>query len=111
MPWQTISKQIEAATGEPFKVVSTHPLSGGDINTAFLLKGDRKSYFIKLNKAELSLRQSGHVHEFEKYLDVNGVLETATKKFEEAKEKKKKSKTKGLEKFLDADELDIPREL
>lgn len=55
MPWQTISKQIEAATGEPFKVVSTHPLSGGDINTAFLLKGDRKSYFIKLNKAELSL--------------------------------------------------------
>ena len=31
--------------------------------------------------------------------------------FEEAKEKKKKAKTKGLEKFLDADELDIPKEL
>ena len=44
-------------------------------------------YEALVDKAELSLRQSGHVHEFEKYLDVNGVLETATKKFEEAKEK------------------------
>jgi hypothetical protein len=44
-------------------------------------------YEALIDKAELSLRQSGHRHEFEKYLDVNGVLETATKKFEEAKEK------------------------
>lgn len=48
-------------------------------------------YEALLDKAELSLRQSGHVHEFEKYLDVNGVLETATKKFEEAKEKYEES--------------------
>ena len=48
-------------------------------------------YEALIDKAELSLRQSGHRHEFEKYLDVNGVLETATKKFEEAKEKYEES--------------------
>jgi hypothetical protein len=46
-------------------------------------------YEALIDKAELSLRQSGHRHEFEKYLDVNGVLETATKKLEEAQEKYK----------------------
>jgi hypothetical protein len=44
-------------------------------------------YEALVDKAELSLKQSINRHEFEKYLDVNGVLETATKKFEEAKEK------------------------
>ena len=48
-------------------------------------------YEALIDKAELSLRQSGDRHEFEKYLDVNGVLETATKKFEEAKEKYEES--------------------
>jgi hypothetical protein len=49
----------------------------------------------------------GHMKQFELYDNIAEFIET----FEEAKEKKKKSKTKGLEKFLDADELDIPKEL
>ncbi len=53
MNWQSISEQIEAATGQPFKVVSAHTLSGGDINSAFRLQGEDRSYFIKLNRAEL----------------------------------------------------------
>ena len=53
MRWQTISKQIEVATGQSFNIVSTHLLSGGDINSAVLLRGDNKSYFIKLNNANL----------------------------------------------------------
>jgi hypothetical protein len=40
-------------------------------------------------KAELYLRNSFNTHNFERYLDVNRVLEKATKKFEEAKEKHK----------------------
>ena len=44
-------------------------------------------YEALVDKAELSLRQDSDRYEFEKYLDVNNVLETATKKFEEAKEK------------------------
>ena len=53
MNWQTISEQIESATGQAFKVASVHRLSGGDINAAFRLQGDDKSYFIKLNRADL----------------------------------------------------------
>ena len=53
MNWQTISEQIESATGQTFKVVSAHALSGGDINSAFRLQGVDKSYFIKLNRADL----------------------------------------------------------
>jgi len=54
MNWQAISEQIEAATGQPFNVVSAHTLSGGDINSAFRLQGDDKSYFVKLNGADLA---------------------------------------------------------
>jgi len=53
MNWQSISEQIESVTGQPFKVVSAHALSGGDINSAFRLQGEDRSYFIKLNRAEL----------------------------------------------------------
>ena len=53
MNWQTISDQIESATGQPFDVVSAHSLSGGDINSAFRLQGLGKSYFVKLNRADL----------------------------------------------------------
>lgn len=53
MNWQAISRHIESATGQVFKVVSAHPLSGGDINSAFRLQGDHKSYFVKLNRADL----------------------------------------------------------
>ncbi len=53
MNWQIISDQIESATGQVFKVVSAHRLSGGDINSAFRLQGDDRSYFVKLNRADL----------------------------------------------------------
>lgn len=53
MNWQAISEQIEAVTGQPFKVMSAHALSGGDINSAFRLQGGGKSYFVKLNRADL----------------------------------------------------------
>jgi fructosamine-3-kinase len=53
MNWQAISEQIESATGRAFNVVSAHSLSGGDINSAFRLQGDDKSYFVKLNRADL----------------------------------------------------------
>jgi hypothetical protein len=42
-------------------------------------------------KSELYLKNSFNTHNFERYLDVNRVLEKATKKFEEAKEKHKDS--------------------
>jgi len=44
-------------------------------------------------KAELSLKNSFNTHNFERYLDVNRVLEKATRKFEEAKEKHKDSES------------------
>ncbi|MEI6269731.1 MAG: fructosamine kinase family protein [Methylococcaceae bacterium] len=53
MNWQFISEQIKAATGQAFKVVSVQALSGGDINSAFRLKGTDKAYFVKLNNADL----------------------------------------------------------
>jgi fructosamine-3-kinase len=53
MNWETISEQIGSATGQTFKVVSAHPLSGGDINFAFRLQTHDKSYFVKLNRADL----------------------------------------------------------
>jgi protein-ribulosamine 3-kinase len=53
MNWQAVSEQIESVTGQPFKVVSAHALSGGDINSAFRLQGEDRSYFIKLNRADL----------------------------------------------------------
>jgi protein-ribulosamine 3-kinase len=53
MNWQPISEQIELASGRPFKVLCVHSLSGGDINSAYRLQGDDKSYFIKLNRADL----------------------------------------------------------
>ena len=53
MNWQAISEQIESATAQTFKVVSAHPFSGGDINSAFRLQGDDKSYFVKLNRVDL----------------------------------------------------------
>ena len=44
-------------------------------------------------KAELSLKNSFNTHNFERYLDVNRVLEKATRKFVEAKEKYKDSES------------------
>lgn len=60
-----------------------------------------------LDEGEMYEDAEGNMKQFELYDNIAEFIET----FEEAKEKKKKSKTKGLEKFLDAEELDIPPEL
>lgn len=54
MNWQIISEHIEAATGQAFSVASSQAVSGGDINSAFRLKGSDKIYFVKLNSASLA---------------------------------------------------------
>lgn len=52
MNWQAIIEQIEAATGNAFKLVNSRSLAGGDINSAYCLQGADKAYFVKLNCAE-----------------------------------------------------------
>ena len=51
--WQQIGKQIERATNQPFIITSTRPVSGGCINSAYILQGGNTSYFIKLNHHQL----------------------------------------------------------
>ena len=51
--WQQINKQIELTSKQSFSIINTHPVSGGCINSAFVLQGKNKSYFIKLNRANL----------------------------------------------------------
>ena len=53
LDWQQISKQIEMAIGQPFSIKQTHSVSGGCINSAFLIESDRQSFFIKLNESGL----------------------------------------------------------
>ena len=53
MKWQSILDQIEAVAGRPFNGIAAHPLSGGDINTAYRLQSPERSYFVKLNRADL----------------------------------------------------------
>ncbi len=54
MNWQNIVEQIEIATGSPFQLANAQPLAGGDINSAYCLQGQNRSYFIKLNRPETS---------------------------------------------------------
>jgi protein-ribulosamine 3-kinase len=51
MHWQLITEQIEAATGEPFKLIDVRAQAGGDINSAYCLQGPEQAYFVKLNRA------------------------------------------------------------
>lgn len=51
--WQAIAKHIDQATHQPFTILNTRPVSGGCINAAFILEGENKSYFIKLNQRTL----------------------------------------------------------
>lgn len=46
-----VARKISAATGEPFTIRTQHPVGGGCINTALVLEGDGRRYFIKLNTA------------------------------------------------------------
>ena len=53
MNWQQLAQQISDATGQVFEVISTHSISGGCINTAYQIKGQQCSYFVKLNRGDL----------------------------------------------------------
>ena len=53
LDWQQIGKQIEMATGQPFLIKQTHSVSGGCINSAFIIESDSQSFFIKLNQSGL----------------------------------------------------------
>lgn len=53
MNWDVLSRQIETATGRPFKIVAAHALAGGDINSAYRLQGNGAAYFVKLNHANM----------------------------------------------------------
>ncbi len=52
MNWQTIIEHIEAATRQPFRLIKAQPLTGGDINAAYRLQAEDRSFFVKLNKPE-----------------------------------------------------------
>jgi protein-ribulosamine 3-kinase len=53
MDWQPIINQIEVATSQSFKVLTTPQIVGGDINLAYKLLGANQSYFVKLNRPDL----------------------------------------------------------
>jgi fructosamine-3-kinase len=52
MNWQPIVQHIESATGRPFKLQVAKPLSGGDINAAYRLQSEDRSFFVKLNRPD-----------------------------------------------------------
>ncbi len=49
--WKKISSLIEQTTKQPFSITNTRPVSGGCINTAYILQAKRNNYFIKFNHA------------------------------------------------------------
>lgn len=52
MNWQAIIRYIESATRQPFKLLKAQPLAGGDINSAYRLQSESRSYFVKLNTSD-----------------------------------------------------------
>lgn len=51
--WQKVIKQIEIVTGKNLSFVKAEAMHGGDINRAYHLSCEKKSYFVKLNSAHL----------------------------------------------------------
>lgn len=47
--WKAIEQSISEATGEAFAVLSAVPVSGGCINEAVCLTGEKQRFFVKLN--------------------------------------------------------------
>jgi fructosamine-3-kinase len=52
LDWADLAWQITCATGESFGVRAREAVGGGCINQAFRLRGERHSYFLKLNAAD-----------------------------------------------------------
>lgn len=53
MNWQALEEQISKVTGQKFTIVATSAINGGCINSAYEIKGNNRSYFIKFNQASL----------------------------------------------------------
>ncbi len=51
--WQKLIKQIEIVTGQNLTFVKAQAMHGGDINRAYHLQCEQKSYFVKLNSPQL----------------------------------------------------------
>ena len=51
--WNSISKQIELATNTSFKIIDIQAVSGGCINSGYLIQSNNNRYFIKLNQTHL----------------------------------------------------------
>lgn len=49
--WNQIAEQIKQATGKPFQVANTRPVSGGCINQGYAVSDDEQTYFVKINNA------------------------------------------------------------
>lgn len=49
---ETLSEHIAQATGQAFQARSQRSVSGGDINTAFVLEDGKTAYFVKTNQAD-----------------------------------------------------------
>lgn len=49
--WKSISLQISNETGKPFNLESQRTVSGGSINSAYVISGNQQSYFVKTNSA------------------------------------------------------------
>ncbi len=50
-PWDDIRQTITAATGVPFKLAARHGVGGGCINAAWVIEGEGRRYFVKINEA------------------------------------------------------------
>ncbi len=51
--WQTIAEQISTVTAEAFEPDAPQPVGGGCINTAVKLSDQDRTFFVKLNRADL----------------------------------------------------------
>jgi fructosamine-3-kinase len=49
--WEAIGRHIGHTLGEPFEATRPHPVGGGCINASYVLGGDRRRVFVKLNHA------------------------------------------------------------
>lgn len=51
-PWQDIERSVRAASGAPFSIESRAALGGGCINESYVIRGQGRAYFVKLNAPE-----------------------------------------------------------
>lgn len=49
--WDRITEQISQATGKPFQIETTRPVSGGCINQGYSVSSGERTYFVKINNA------------------------------------------------------------